>query len=630
MKIRTEYVGPVSQAEGIKSRWWREDENNMGMNAYAVANKIKENQSYRLTNNLRYARLYSNLELLGLQAGTYARTVGNGVEQRVTFNVIRQCIDTVSNKIARNRPRPLFLTSGGDWKLKKRAKNLTKFIDGLFDMQRVYPTANQCFVDACTFGTGVMHIYSEDSKVCFERVLPDEILVDDAEGIYGDPRQLHRTKYVHREMLLDVEGLSEGAKIAILDAPVGMPGDNTSVYAGDLVAVVESWHLRSSPKAKDGKHCIAIKGVTLFAEDYDKDYFPFVFFRWAPSIIGFYGTGIAEEILGIQLEINKILRNITKAIALVALPRVFVENGSQVNTAHLNNQVSAIVKYTGKPPVFDTPTGMNNEVYAHLDRLYNKAFEIVGVSQLSATSKKPSGLDSGVALREFNDIESERFAVIGQRWEQFFIDIAAQAVDNATDLYTHENDLEVKVPGKSFIEKIKWSEVSLPNDAYIMRCFPSSILPTTPAGRLQVVQELIQGGFLSKEEGLALLDFPDLERQLNLSNAAIDDVMEQLEKIVEDKKYDTPEMYQNLQLAVKLGQSAYLKARNDNQPADVQELLRRYIDDCQIMLNEQSAAVAPAAAAANPASAVIAPIAQPEAPPVSDLLPMGQNPQIMA
>jgi uncharacterized protein YeaC (DUF1315 family) len=628
--IRTEYVGPSSQAEGIKSRWWLEPEEKMGMNAYAVATKIKENQSYRLTQNLRYARLYSNLELLGLQAGTYARTVTQGVEQRVTFNVIRQCTDTVANKIARNRPRPMFLTSGGDWKLKKRAKNLTKFIDGLFDMERVYVIANQVFVDACVFGTGVMHVYKDDAKVCFERVLPDEILVDDAEGIYGSPRQVHRTKYVHREILLDLEGLDKNAKQAIVDAPAGMPGDNTSVYAGDLIAVVESWHLRSSENAKDGKHVLSIKGTTLFAEDYEKDYFPFVFFRWAPNIIGFYGSGIAEELLGIQIEINKLLRNITRAIALQAVPRVFVENGSQVNTAHLNNQTSSVIKYTGRPPIFDTPTGMNSEVYAQLDRLYNKAFEIVGVSQLSATSKKPAGLDSGVALREFNDIESERFAVTGQRWEQFFIDIAAQAVDAATDLYTKENDLTVKVPGKSFIEKIKWSEVSLPADAYIMRCFPTSILPTTPAGRLQVVQELIQGGFLSKEEGLALLDFPDLERQLNLSNAAIDDVMEQLEKIVEDKKYDTPEMYQNLQLAVKLGQSAYLKARADNQPQDVQELLRRYIDDAQTMLNEQNPQAA-AAVVANPQAPAGAPmLAQPEAPPVSELLPMGQEPMMMA
>jgi uncharacterized protein YeaC (DUF1315 family) len=101
--------------------------------------------------------------------------------------------------------------------------------------------------------------------------------------------------------------------------------------------------------------------------------------------------------------------------------------------------------------------------------------------------------------------------------------------------------------------------------------------------------------------------------------------MEQLEKIVEDKKYDTPEMYQNLQLAVKLGQSAYLKARADNQPQDVQELLRRYIDDAQSMIDAQTAASAPPTA---PAGAPM--LAQPEAPPVSELLPMGQDPMMMA
>jgi hypothetical protein len=81
---------------------------------------------------------------------------------------------------------------------------------------------------------------------------------------------------------------------------------------------------------------------------------------------------------------------------------------------------------------------------------------------------------------------------------------------------------------------------------------------------------------------------------------------------------------------VKLGQSAYLKARADNQPQDVQELLRRYIDDAQTMLNEQNPQAA-AAVVANPQAPAGAPmLAQPEAPPVSELLPMGQDPMMMA
>ena len=52
---------------------------------------------------------------------------------------------------------------------------------------------------------------------------------------------------------------------------------------------------------------------------------------------------------------------------------------------------------------------ISQDLFMHLDRLYNRSFEIAGISQLSAQSSKPSGLDSGRALREFSDIESERF-----------------------------------------------------------------------------------------------------------------------------------------------------------------------------------------------------------------------------
>ncbi len=58
-----------------------------------------------------------------------------------------------------------------------------------------------------------------------------------------------------------------------------------------MIKVIESWHLKSGPKAKDGKHTICISSATLFEEQYDKDYFPFVFFRWGDRPVGFFGQG---------------------------------------------------------------------------------------------------------------------------------------------------------------------------------------------------------------------------------------------------------------------------------------------------------------------------------------------------
>ena len=46
----------------------------------------------------------------------------------VSFNVIESMCDTVTNKIAKNRPRPTFVPSGGDYQLRQRVKLLDRFM----------------------------------------------------------------------------------------------------------------------------------------------------------------------------------------------------------------------------------------------------------------------------------------------------------------------------------------------------------------------------------------------------------------------------------------------------------------------------------------------------------------------
>lgn len=495
-EIQTVTYNTTTPTQEIKSQWWNVQKGGVFQHTFGVVQAIEQNQSYRQLQNIKYARLYSNMEILGFYGTLFSRTNNLPIlNNRVTLNVIKACTDTAASKIAKNRPRPLFLTSGGDFSQQRRAKQLTKYIQGAFYSADIYETAAQLFTDACVMGTGAMKFYADESKgqVCVERVLIDEIIVDDAEGMYGKPRQLHQRKYLSRDVLLQMF-----PKFAnqIKSATGGVKGDNSASMAADLVKVIESWHLPSGPNAKDGKHVICIENATLMEEDYNKDYFPFVFFKWSPRIVGFFGAGLAEELIGIQIEINKILRNIQVAQHLQAVPRVFVENASMVNTNHINNDIGGIIKYTGTAPIFATAPAMSAEIYQHLENLYRKAFEITGISQMAATAKKPSGLNSGAALREYSDIESERFVVVGQRWEQMFMDAAKIMIDMSRDMFKDDPSLSVNVKGAKFLETIKWKDVDLDDDSYIMQVFPTSILPSTPAGKLQTVQELMQAGFI--------------------------------------------------------------------------------------------------------------------------------------
>lgn len=574
--------------------WWKGEEGTIHENVFAYVGHLDRDQSYKSSDNLRYMRLYGNYEMQGLDSYSYSRVeTSNSVAHRVTLNVIQSIIDTVISKISKNKPKPTFLTDGGDWSLQQKAKKLTKFCEGIFNSTEYYKKATEAMKDACIFGTGAVKIYKEDGNIKVERVFIDELKVDDREAYYSKPRQIHQEKWVHKsvlkELFPDDAFYIEEANNSTTDMQ-----SSSSQELENIIKVVESWHLPSG-KTKDedgndvkhdGKHTIAIANRTLFAEPYSKSYFPFVFFRWNEKPIGFWGLGLSEQLQGIQLEINKILRTIQVSMHLCSIPKILIEASSKVVTAHLNNKIGGIIKYAGTPPKYESLGGVPPELFTHLDRLYERAYEISGVSMLSAQSSKPSGLDSGKALREFNDIESERFMEVGVRFERTFMDAARVMIDMARELYEDMGEFKVKVKGRKFIETIDWAEVDMSEDKFLMDIFPTSSLSNTPAGRLQDVQELLQAGFISKEDGMKLLDFPDLESTLSLLNAGSEDIYKMIELMMEKGKYQTPEPYQNLQYGITKMQQAYLKYKTEGAPDSRLELLRRWMEDAQGLIKK--------------------------------------------
>lgn len=571
-------------------QWWKETSaTKTAESVYAFLKFLDTDQGYKTTENTKFMRLYGNMELLASRGYQVSRDAGPSLQNRVTLNVVQSMIDTVVSKIGKNRPKPQFLTEGGDFTLQRRAKKLTQFMEGQFEASDFYAKAVDAFLDSCIFGTGVLKIFRLGNKIFVEKVFIDEIKVDDREAIYGEPRQMHQTKFIHKDVLKEMFPASAGIIEAAANGSLNSDTLGVSVNKGDMISVTESWHLRSGPEAKDGKRTITIQGDTLFTEEYTKDYFPFVFWRWGKRPLGFFGQGIAEQLQGIQLEINKILRTIQVSMHLVSVPKLFVEAGSKIVDAHLDNRIGSVIRYAGTVPTPGQLGVIPRELFDHLDRLYQRAFEIVGISQLSAQAKKPSGLDSGKALREYNDLETERFMSVAQRYERAFISAVPIFIDLVKEIDAElkeagEPRFEVKLKGKKFLKTIKWKDVDMEEDQYEMTVFPTSALSSTPAGRLQDVQELIAAGFLSKEDAFKLLDFPDLQGFYNFENAPGADIEMVIERMIDDGEYLTPEPYEDLTAGITKMQKAYLYFRTENCPEEKLELMRRWIEDANALL----------------------------------------------
>lgn len=589
---------------------------------------LDQNQSYRQMDNLKYMRLYGSTDFLGLNAYNYTRTESSyAVQNRVTLNVCHSMVDTAVSKLSKNKPRPYFLTDGGDWSQQRRAEKLTKFSEGQFYATNFYELMNWADMDAGIFGTGCIKIFRDGErgeKIAAERVFIDELTVDDVEAYYGKPRQMHQRKWVHKDVLAAKFPKDKGAIHAAVSDAADV--EDSKDRRGDMLLVVESWRLPSSAKSKDGKHTICIANCTLFEESYTKDYFPFYFTRWQLKPVGFWGMGIVEQLVGVQTEINKILRTIQVAMHLVSVPKLFVEASSKIVDSHLNNKIGGIIKYVGTMPKEGQLGHIAPELFQQLNFLYNKCYEIIGMSQMSVQGTKPAGLNSGKALRTYNDIESERFAAVQSRREQSALEAAKIMIDLAKDIAAETGDYSVKVPGSGFLKTINWADVDMEDDQYIMQSFPTNALSQTPQARFQEVQELLQAGFVSKEDGMKLLDFPDLKAYYNMTNSGVEDIERQIELMVDKNEYQTPEPYQNLEYGIKKMQQAYLMYRTQGAPDETLDLFRSWIEDAKALLDQAAASVAnqqaaAAQAALPPQEALSAPTGVPAAPPVSELLP---------
>ena len=94
-----------------KEFWW-EKSTDVHDDIFSAVKTLTEDQDYQAKDNLNWLRLFSNVNSSGLTQDTYSRHSGSRAEN-VTLNIVHSMCTTVTSKIAKNRPKVTFLTSGG-------------------------------------------------------------------------------------------------------------------------------------------------------------------------------------------------------------------------------------------------------------------------------------------------------------------------------------------------------------------------------------------------------------------------------------------------------------------------------------------------------------------------------------
>ncbi len=502
----------------------------------------------------------------------------------IKLNIIQSAVDTLTSKLIKNSPRPMFLTDKGEWANRKKAEKRNEFMLGAFHAAKVYQQTPQALLQALVYGDGFVKVYSHNGKLVVEPALTLELFVDENEALYGKPRRMWQVRLVDKNTL---KAFYPGKAAEIEE----MKGVQAPFYMNTgsehhLVPVVEYWKLGRKEKDKwvGGEHRIIVGDKDLVKpEVWERETFPFAQIGFIRNLVGSYHKGIAETLMMHQVEINKTLKRISDCLRLVASPKVLYDYQSKIVKSHFNNDIGSMIGYLGTPPQFINPSAVSPELFKHLADMIQLAYNEVGVSTMSATSQKPAGLNSGKALREYNDLETERFASLAKGWEQLHMDIAELILLECEDMERAGIKVEYLSHDSKGCEKISFKDVAL--DAYHIQVYPTSMLPKTPAGRLEYVQEMLGAGLLSPEEGLSLLDFPDTQKVTMFKNSKFNDILATIDHMLDKDEFIPPEPYQDLQNGITYMQSAYLYYKREGCPQEKIDLLLRWINDAMVLVN---------------------------------------------
>lgn len=611
-------------SRGELAEWFKADsDEQLATELCGTAAYLKTNQTYKARQDAANVRLYCGLSVYSYAGSNVSQMDRTKTlpEDRPTYNLIQACTDTLVSRIGQDRPEPKFLTDGADYKQRHLAQRLNQFILGEFYQTKAYDKAIKLLRDAIVLGTGVLKVYEgEDGKVCVDRVMRTHLFVDDNDAINGDPQQMIQIKLMDRDKLAANSPKKVGKIIE--GTPNSYPDNapDSGRTTADQVMVVEGWKLPSGPDKDEpgyvaGRHTIATVNGVIFDEEWHKPKFPFVFMNYSDPYLGFFGQGLATQLFGTQLTLNRILYTIAQAITLVGVPRVFMEQGSKVSKTAINNQLGVICTYSGVKPSYEVAPCNAPELYAERDKLIQYGFQQCGVSMMQASSQKPEGLNSGASIRSFDDISTDRMATVAKKYSDVFVELAYQIADVAKDIAERDGKYQTVYPNKDGTKEIDLPAMKFLKDPFVIQCFSESSLPRTPAGRIQTVTEQVQAGMLSIKEGRRLMRFPDLEQNERLDNASEERIFKYLDDIVETGKYTPPDAFMDLQLATQLTVqyiNLYLAANLEEAKADK---LRMFFTQCQTLVQ-----------AAMPPS-MPTPQASPEPQPQSPLVPNAVQPQ---
>ena len=466
------------------------------------------------------------------------------------LNVIKSCIDSVVSKMTTVHCRPYVNTVKGSFKTIQICKQLQIFFDYYFEEEELNDKCAEALRDACVFDTG--YIYLNEKTGHIDVVRPWNVYTRKTEKDNFNSVYIEYPNY-------SVDLLSDEDYELL-----------TKAQKNNLYTTLGYYY-----DCKNETKAILIDRKIVKIEEY-KSVVPLAVIHYTNPVVGSNCVCITDMLKGIQTEIDEIMKRISDASLLNPANTIILSNASNVKVSKLTNKIGNIINYDNPqntaPFLVNTPDFISSQYTTLLENLIEKAYNMVGISQLSAQGKKTPGLNSGVALATQSDIESDRFQNLLDQYIAIFTNVAKLTVK------TFQKNKKIIEPNRYSLN-FTWGEIEKEYNKMRIQFSAADSLSKDPSEKLKQLQALAQAGIIPTWMIASLLELPDINRGFSVANNAFNTVMTLIDGVIYDNKYDIPdyvpfsllkEQIINMELSLR---SASTNGSNDD---DIKKLEKYY------------------------------------------------------
>ena len=478
--------------------------------------ELKSLQSTRLSKYTRNYRLYESTRGITLDnlrnnnnAGYYKDSASYDTSPDISLNIIKSCTDTLTSDMANIKARPYFSTVNGSWKDIQITKEAQRFFDQYFEYGNIGKIVTDAFRDACIFDTGVIFVNPFLNKI--EKLLPWQVFCRPAEATYNN---ITRIYIEHKDY-----------PTTLIPGYKGKQQYTTYGYYFDTINHVKATLIADTDQ------------VTI--SDYTAEMVPVLLLHYNTPITGTGCSSIADILAPIQVAINFLLNRYKDASQKNPAQTFFVPQGSNIEAFKLNNEIGNIIAYattsnmTSSPVTVSTPPFIDGQYLDGVLKLKDLAYEMVGISQTSATGTKQKGITSGVMLQTMENVENDRF--------QTQTDMVIRAYKDICRIFMSVIDPKYDILSASlYTSMFKWQDVVTLRDKMKLQFSTSDISSKDPSVKIQMIQMLMNTGLVSREMLMQTMDLPDLDLSLNHENSCWNAVQKCINLCIESDVYDVP------------------------------------------------------------------------------------------